>query len=99
MSRSDITEQETRSRHIAPAIKEAGWPVNRIREEYAWKVPVEEIEDRHYNLDIDNPHEDDEAISDPDELLARYESLQKEIEETRQSSKDELESALHKTIA
>jgi type I restriction enzyme M protein len=62
-------------------------------------VPVEEIEDRDYNLDIDNPHEDDEEVTDPDELLARYEALHKEIGETRQSLKDELESALQKTLA
>ncbi|WP_263810299.1 MULTISPECIES: type I restriction-modification system subunit M [Salinibacter] len=68
-------------------------------DEYAWKVPVEEIEDRDYNLDIDNPHEDDEEITDPDELLARYEALQEEINATRQSLKDELESALQKTLA
>lgn len=66
---------------------------------YVWKVPVEEIEDRDYNLDIDNPHEEDEAITDPDELLARYEVLQEEIAETRQSLKDELESALQQTLA
>ncbi len=68
-------------------------------DEYAWKVSVEEIEDRDYDLDIDNPHEDDEEITDPDELLAQYESLQEEIGETRQSLKDELESALQKTLA
>ncbi|WP_263810300.1 MULTISPECIES: EcoAI/FtnUII family type I restriction enzme subunit R [Salinibacter] len=31
-----LTEQETRSRHITPAIKDAGWPVKRIREEYSF---------------------------------------------------------------
>jgi type I restriction enzyme M protein len=67
-------------------------------DEYAWKVPVEELEDRDYNLDIGNPHEDDEEITDPDELLARYEALQEEIDETRRSLKDELESALSSTI-
>lgn len=36
MSKSGLTEQETRSRHISPAINEAGWPVNRIREEYTF---------------------------------------------------------------
>ena len=72
---------------------------NERYDEYDWKGPVAGIEDRDYNLDIDNPHEDDEEITDPDELLARYESLQEEIGETRQSLKDELESALQKTLA
>jgi type I restriction enzyme R subunit len=31
-----LTEQEVRSRYITPAIREAGWPPKRIREEYAF---------------------------------------------------------------
>ncbi|WP_263819477.1 EcoAI/FtnUII family type I restriction enzme subunit R [Salinibacter sp.] len=34
MAQSTLTEQETRSRHITPAIQDAGWPKKRVREGY-----------------------------------------------------------------
>jgi type I restriction enzyme R subunit len=33
MSKKDLTEQEIRTRYITPAIRDAGWPFNQIREE------------------------------------------------------------------
>ncbi len=38
--------------------------------ERAWKVSAEEIKERNYNLDIKNPHTEDEDHGDPEELLA-----------------------------
>jgi type I restriction enzyme M protein len=42
---------------------EKSWWNNRIENEYAWKVSVEEIKQRNYNLDIKNPHATDEQKS------------------------------------
>jgi type I restriction enzyme R subunit len=36
MGTSTLTEQEVRSRYITPALQKAGWPLRRIREEYAF---------------------------------------------------------------
>lgn len=55
----------------------------RIEDQYAWKVPVEEIVSRNYNLDISNPHVGDQVNHDPDDLLAAYKAEQKKIIELR----------------
>ncbi|HKJ74333.1 MAG TPA: N-6 DNA methylase, partial [Alphaproteobacteria bacterium] len=62
--------------------------------EYAWRVPIEDIKTRNYNLDIKNPHAAEEATHDPEELLARYEQQQAEIQELRDQLKSILADAL-----
>ncbi len=34
MAKKDLTEQEIRTRYITPALREAGWPLDQIREEH-----------------------------------------------------------------
>jgi hypothetical protein len=34
VTKKDLTEQEIRTRYITPALREAGWPLNQIREEH-----------------------------------------------------------------
>ena len=63
--------------------------------EHAWKVSIAEIQERHYNLDIKNPFQAEEEIHDPDELLARYEQQQAEI----QALRDELKTILGEALA
>lgn len=46
------------------------------------------------NLDIKNPHDSSEAHADPDELLADYQILMTELQQTRDRLKDELFQAL-----
>ncbi|KPV39983.1 DNA methyltransferase [Thiohalorhabdus denitrificans] len=62
--------------------------------EYAWRVPVEEIQADNYNLDRKNPYAEEEADHDPEELLAKYERQQAEIQELRDQLKDILGDAL-----
>ncbi|WP_435106688.1 N-6 DNA methylase [Arhodomonas sp. AD133] len=62
--------------------------------EYAWRVPVEDIQADNYNLDRKNPYAAEEENHDPEELLARYESQQAEIQELRDQLKDILADAL-----
>ncbi|MCC7465378.1 MAG: N-6 DNA methylase [Saprospiraceae bacterium] len=38
---------------------EKAWWHHRVENEYAWKVPVKEIEKRGFNLDVKNPHSDE----------------------------------------
>jgi len=67
---------------------------SRVENEQAWKVPAKDIFDRNYNLDIKNPHVGEQVNHDPDELLAQYNSEQKEISTLRNQLKDILAEAL-----
>jgi type I restriction enzyme M protein len=67
---------------------------NRLETPQAWKVPVEQIKANGYNLDIKNPHDTGVAHTDPDELLADYQRLLADLQQTRDRLKDELFQAL-----
>ncbi len=64
--------------------------------EQAWKVPIDEIKNRNYNLDIKNPHVGDQVSHDPEELLKKYFDQQKEITSLRNQLKTILDEALSK---
>ena len=66
----------------------------RAENEIAWKVSLDEIKARNYNLDIKNPHSPDEEIHDPAKLKAHYEALQGQIQATRDELKAVLAAAL-----
>ena len=67
---------------------------SRVETEQAWKVSIEKIRERDYNLDIKNPWQEDEEVHDPDELLAKYEQQQTEIQEIRDQIRTILDDAL-----
>lgn len=67
---------------------------SREETEQAWKVSIDDIKGRNYNLDIKNPFEAEQAHLDPDELLAQYEQQQAEIQEIRHQLRDILAEAL-----
>src|SRR3989454_5307069 len=69
---------------------EKKWWKKRKETEQAWKVPVEQVQAAGYNLDIKNPHDASVAHTDPDELLADYERLMTDLQQTRDRLKDEL---------
>ena len=60
----------------------------------AWKVSMDEIVTRNYNLDIKNPHVGEQISHDPDELLGKYAKQQKEITGIRDRLKTVLSEAL-----
>ncbi|WP_022959456.1 type I restriction-modification system subunit M [Spongiibacter tropicus] len=66
----------------------------RTETEQAWKVSLQDIIDRNYNLDIKNPHVGEQVNHDPDELLAEYDQQQQEI----QSLRDQLKAILHEAL-
>jgi len=76
---------------------EKSWWRQRVENEYAWRVPVEEIRERNYNLDIKNPHQIDEEHLDPEHLLASYRSLLAEVAEAREALRRELAASLERT--
>lgn len=67
----------------------------RVENEYAWKVPMEEIIRRNYNLDISNPHVGEQVSHDPEVLLASYQAEQKKIADLRGQLKAILTDALN----
>ena len=69
---------------------------NRIETPQAWKVPIEQIVAAGYNLDIKNPHDTSVAHTDPDELLADYQLLMTDLQQTRDRLKDELMKAFER---
>ena len=73
---------------------EKKWWKKRKESEQAWKVPIEQIQESGYNLDIKNPHDRSVAHTDPDELLADYQRLMAELQQTRDRLKNELFQAL-----
>ena len=49
---------------------EKAWWNNRAENEYAYKVSIEDIKSRNYNLDIKNPHKkEEEELLDTTEII------------------------------
>ena len=59
----------------------------RVENEHAWKVSLDEIKARNYNLDIKNPHVGEQISHDPDELL-RHTRQQQDDRRLRNQLKD-----------
>jgi len=62
----------------------------------AWKVSVEDIIAKNYNLDISNPYVEQVEEHDPSDLLAKYNEQQASIQTTREQLKAILSEALSK---
>lgn len=73
---------------------EADGFASRVENEQAWKVSIDEIKARNYNLDCKNPHVGEVIKHNPDELLADYEKKQAEIQVLRDQLKAVLANAL-----
>ena len=67
---------------------------SRVESQQAWKVSIEEIVTRNYNLDIRNPHVGNEVSHDPKELLSQYNDQKNQIQSLRNQLKTILEEAL-----
>ncbi len=85
---------KTKPIRIEEFAAEKKWWKRRRTSEYAWKVPVQQIRDSGYNLDIKNPHDADTGPGDPDELLKQYKKVLADLGKAREALKDELMAAL-----
>lgn len=68
--------------HIKEFDLEKAWWTDRDNDKYsrhAWKVSAEDIKARGYNLDIKNPHQESDDLASPEELLAKYNASEKQI--------------------
>ncbi|GAB1354207.1 type I restriction-modification system subunit M [Erysipelotrichia bacterium] len=70
--------------------REKAWWNKRKTTEHAWKVPVEEIVARNYNLDCKNPHVIEVNHRDPEELMADYQKIVAQLQAAQQALKSEL---------
>ena len=68
---------------------------DRVENELAWKVSVEDIIARNYNLDSKNPHVDVQINQDPDKLLKKFQEQQQRIGELRDKLKTIISEALN----
>ena len=80
-----------RLEHLKPCVD---WWDKREENEFAWKVSIDEIEDRNYNLDFKNPHTEDDDDGDPADLLAKLDASEEQSAALRGQLKDILEGAL-----
>lgn len=85
---------KTKPMRIEEFAAEKGWWNDRVENQFAWKVSLDDIKARNYNLDIKNPHSPDQVSHDPDELLANYAQLHTRIAKTREQLKAILAAAL-----
>jgi type I restriction enzyme M protein len=66
----------------------------RIETEFAWKVSLDELKKRDYNLDIENPHSIEDNHADPEELLSRLDEAERQTASLRDQLKAVLSEAL-----
>jgi type I restriction enzyme M protein len=66
----------------------------RVETDLAWKVSIDEVKERSYNLDIKNPHVVADDHGDPVELLAKLDASEANVGSLRDQLKSILEEAL-----
>ncbi|ELV8771972.1 N-6 DNA methylase [Vibrio harveyi] len=71
---------------------------SRVENKHAWKVSIEEIIERNFNLDIKNPYQEEVTSHDPQELLESYQQQQQDITELRNKLKGILGDALKSSV-
>jgi type I restriction enzyme M protein len=87
---------KTKPMRIAEFDVEKAWWEKRKETDQAWKVPIKDIIERNYNLDINNPNAPTESHDDPDELLAAYAAAVKNTTEIQNRLRASLEQSLGK---
>lgn len=80
-----------RVEHFAECV---AWWDQRVESQVAWKVTIEDVKARGYNLDVKNPHTVAEDHGDPEELLKALEAAEREAAALRDQLKAILAEAL-----
>jgi type I restriction enzyme M protein len=73
---------------------EKAWWQNRVENDHAWRVPIQQIRAHNYNLDQKNPRNVDSDDGDAEHLLLEYEKLLVQVAEARAALKEELRRTL-----
>lgn len=74
--------------------KEIKWWNNREENDQAWKVSIDEIIKRNYNLDIKNPRTPVDILESPEELLEIYHNKQQEVKKVLEQIRTVITEAL-----
>lgn len=74
-----VSYNKTKPINIKEFDLEKSWWNNREENQHAWKVSVEEIKKRNYNLDIKNPHQADDTLASPEVILEKFNAAEKKI--------------------
>ena len=74
---------------------EKEWWNNRKETTQAWKVSIDEIKKRNYNLDIKNPYKKEENLASPEEILADYRKTEHQISDIQTKIVNVLNEALN----
>lgn len=85
---------KTKPMRIEEFDPEKAWWDNREENEHAWRVPVEDIVARGYNLDIPNPNAPTNSHEDPDVLLQRYAEATEQVRAAQEALKAALAESL-----
>jgi len=75
---------------------EKRWWANRQETEHAWKVGIEDLQARGYNLDLKNPRARDEGPGDVEVLMRQYREAAAEAVKARNALRDELWESLER---
>jgi type I restriction enzyme M protein len=75
---------------------EKAWWGNREESEQAWRVPIEQIIESGYNLDIKNPNTVVAGHEDPDELLVQYREATELVRAAQEALKASLAESLER---
>lgn len=87
---------KTKPMRIEEFEPEKTWWTDRKGTPQAWKVTIDQIRERGFNLDIANPNAPKDTHEDPDDLLARFEKERSEAAALREELRRVLSSALLK---
>ena len=74
-----VSYNKTKPIHIKEFDVEKDWWNNREENTQAWKVSIQEIKKRGYNLDIKNPHQETDTLASPEVLLEKFRATEKKI--------------------
>jgi type I restriction enzyme M protein len=85
-----------RVEHLKPCLTWWGGfdRTGRVETDAAWRVSIEEVTSRGFNLDIRNPHAIESDLGDPTEMLVRLDEAEEEVMTVRERLKSVLEKAL-----
>ena len=70
---------KTKPINIAEFDTEKDWWTNRETNPLAWKVTLEEIKTKNYNLDFKNPHQEVDTLAAPEVILEQYRKTETKI--------------------
>ena len=85
---------KTKPIHIKEFDAEKEWWENREENKYAWKVSLEEIKAKNYNLDFKNPHQEADDLEKPEAILEKYRKTEASIKDIQ----DEIVKVLNEAL-